>query len=58
MLFRNPLGVDLPFLGDTTYDNHFKPFQTGPGNGEPKLAPVFFELMLGFRQGTDIRRSI
>lgn len=37
---KNPLGVDLPFLGATTYDNHFKPYQVGPGNGEPQLDPV------------------
>lgn len=33
---KNPLGVDLPFIGDTTYGNFYRPFKVGKGDKGPK----------------------
>lgn len=38
--YKNPLGPETPFLGETTVGNFFKPFKVGKTTGGPKLQKV------------------
>jgi len=38
--YKNPLGPETPFLGETTVGNFFKPFRVGKTTGGPKLQKV------------------
>jgi len=37
---RNPLGVPLPFMGESLHDASYKPYQIGAGGKVPELAKV------------------
>lgn len=38
--YKNPLGPETPFLGETTVGNFFKPFKVGKTTGGPQLQKV------------------
>jgi len=38
--YKNPLGPETPFLGETTVGNFFKPFRVGKTTGGPRLEKV------------------